>query len=79
MPARDMNILDGMNVVDIAEAVDGYNYYGFLRHNGNWAIMREKTDGTEYRFAIGADSYTTAWTNKATQNYKYGTIGTVTL
>ncbi|MFA5048495.1 MAG: hypothetical protein WC516_05740 [Patescibacteria group bacterium] len=66
------SILDGMNFVDREDSVGGYNYYGFVRHNGEWVIMRLKTDETELRFAMGGTGYTTAWTNKTTQTYGYG-------
>jgi hypothetical protein len=57
---------DGMQLVDQILALDGYNYYGYVRwgRNTQWMIMREKTDQTEYRFKIGASDYATNWANK---------------
>ena len=68
-------ILDGMQIADISLSEGGYNYYGYVRHNGEWVILRENTAQTEYRVTMGADSYSTAWTARTTQNYKYPTIG----
>jgi len=65
---------DGMKVVDIALSEGGYNYYGYLRHNGEWAILRENTAQTEYRYAFGANAYSTAWTARSLQVYTRGTI-----
>ena len=63
-------IIDGASVADIANGEGGYNYYGYVRENGEWIIMRENTAQTEYRFARGASDYTTAWTNRASKDYK---------
>ena len=70
-----VNITEGMKVVDIAKEESGYNYYGHIRHNGEWAIMREKTDQSEYRFKIGASDYSTNWSTRGSLNYRLPTIG----
>ena len=62
--------LSGYDISDIAENEAGYNYYGFCKADGAWKILREKTDGTEYRLAVGKSAYSTAFTNRATQTYK---------
>ena len=67
-------ILEGMKVVDVANAEGGYNYYGNIRKNGEWAIMRENTAQTQYRFKLGASNYATNWTNRASLTYGYPTI-----
>lgn len=72
--SRYESITKDMHIVDIAESVGSYNYYGYVDKIGKWAILREKTDGTEYRWAIGGSDYSTAWTNKATQGYGYGIL-----
>lgn len=75
------SILEGKDVKDIAESeshdVDAgtFNYYGFSNKKGEWVIMREKTDGTEYRFALGGTNYSTAWTSRSSQSYGLGHIG----
>jgi len=69
------NITEGTRIVDIANEEGGYNYYGFIRHNGEWVIMRETTTQTQYRFALGADNYSTNWTNRASLSYGLPTIG----
>jgi len=71
---KSSGITDGMKIVDTAEAVGGYNYYGYLRHNGEYVIMRENTAETEYRYNIGGYDYSTNWTNKATISYGLPTI-----
>lgn len=68
-------LTEGSIVVDISESEGGYNYYGRIRTNGEWVILREKTDGTEIRYAIGGSSYSTNWTNRTSLNYGLGTIG----
>lgn len=67
--SRFKSLLAGMEVVDISEAEGGYNYYGYVRANGEWAIMRELVAGTEYRFVIGASAYSTNWTARTSLNY----------
>ncbi len=73
--SRYESITKDMHVVDVTpSAIDGYLYYGYVDKTGKWAILREKSDGTEYRWAIGGSGYSTAWTNKATQGYGYGIL-----
>lgn len=64
------NYLSGYDIADIVENELGFNYYGFTRPDGSFRILREKTDGTEYRLAIGKSDYTTNFTNRATLTYK---------
>ena len=73
--SRYNNITAGADVTDIAENESGYNYFLFvwsLDQDDRWVIMREKIDGTEYRFAVSAvgTSATTGWTNRASLTYK---------
>jgi hypothetical protein len=56
-------------IADIALAVGGYNYYGFVSTNGEWQILRENVAETEYRYAVGTSGYLTAWTGKADLTY----------
>jgi hypothetical protein len=48
-------------------------YYGFVRSNGAWYIMREEVVSsiTQFRFASGTDNYVSSWTNRATLSYDY--------
>lgn len=64
------NYLSGHDCMDISENEGGYNYYGFTRSEGTWRILREKTDGTEYRLAIGNSDYSAAFVARIGQNYR---------
>jgi len=72
--SRYTAILDGCTIVNMELALGSYNYYGYMRNAGitEWVIMREKTDNTEYKYAIGSanNTYATAWAAKASQNYR---------
>ena len=67
------DLIEGMNVTDIANDEGGYNYYGYVRvkgtNEGEWVIIRENTAQTEYRYAIGGSGYSTNWTNRASLTY----------
>jgi hypothetical protein len=66
--SRYTTLTDGMLVVD--QVTEGnYTYYGMVRFNGEWLIMRQKTDDSEYRFKIGAHDYSTNWTNRTSLEY----------
>jgi len=69
------SITKGMTIADIAEGESGYNYYGKIRTNGEWAIVRETVAGTEYRIIIGARDYSTAWAGRGSASYGLPTIG----
>lgn len=69
--------------IDPAEAhpTDGYEiteiddtsspaYYGFLKKNGYWYIMKEDSTGA-YRYSKGTTAFTTNWTNRASLTYDY--------
>lgn len=64
------NYLDGYDIAEIRENEAGYNYYGFTRPDGSFRVLREKTDGTEYRFAIGRSDFVTAFASRAILAYK---------
>jgi hypothetical protein len=64
------NYLSGYDIAEIRESEAGYNYFGFTRSDGSWRILREKTDGTEYRLAIGREDFETNFTARATLTYK---------
>jgi len=68
---RYTSLLEGMEIIKVAEDEGGYNYYLFSRWGrAEWTIMREKSDNTEYLFAIGKGSADNAWTSRASKNYK---------
>lgn len=48
-------------------------YYGFVKSDGAYYILRETTSGGDqlYRYTAGTSDYTTAWTNRATESYDY--------
>jgi len=69
------SITEGMEIVDISLAEGGYNYYGQLRKNGEWVILRENTATTEYRYVVGANDYSTNWSGRTGLDYKLPTIG----
>jgi len=64
------NNLSGYDIVEVRENEAGYNYYGFAKADGAWKVLREKTDGTEYRFAVGGSDFETAFAARATLGYK---------
>jgi hypothetical protein len=74
---RYFAIIDGASVNDIAENEPGevsgetYNYYLFLRAGGEGVIMRETTDGFEYRFHMfGYGDINTIWAARQAKDYK---------
>ncbi len=64
------NNLSGFDITDIRENEAGFNYYGFCKADGSWKILREKTDGTEYRFAGGNKDYSVNFAVRSGLNYK---------
>ena len=72
--SRFNTIIAGASVANMASAEGGYNYYGYIRTNGEWIIMRENTAQTEYRFAFGNADYSTNWTGRAGLDYKLPTV-----
>jgi len=60
-------------ISDSAEPAGGPEYFGFLRQDGYWFIMKITTSGTDktYRYISGTTDYTTSWTGKAGLSYVY--------
>ncbi len=56
--------LDGYKVTDIDDS-----YFGYLKSDGSWYIMRESS-GT-YRYVKGDSDYSTAWTGRGELSYQY--------
>jgi hypothetical protein len=46
-----------------------YDYYGFEKPDGLWAIARLTKTMTEELYCAGSSNFTTAWTNKTSQTY----------
>ena len=64
------DILEGAVNVDIDLANGGYDYFGFIRKNGEWIIMRSTaTSAEESRFKLGASGYSAAFAARTSQNY----------
>lgn len=56
-------------VSDVDEAADP-KFYGFLRADGYWYVMRN-TGGTAFRYAAGSTGYAAAWAGRASLSYGY--------
>ncbi len=59
---------DGYRISQLDDSTPAY--YGFVDKNGNWYIMQEDASGN-YRYAKGASSFSTNWTNRAALSYDY--------
>lgn len=59
---------DGYKIAQLDDSSPAY--YGFLDKSGNWYIMEEDSSG-DYRYAKGASSFSTNWTNRAALSYDY--------
>lgn len=66
--------LDTYKVSDIDDA-GTTKYYGFLRKDGAWYIMKEDTVAKTYRYTKGSTGYETAttgaWATRASLSYDY--------
>jgi len=45
-------------------------YYGFVRKDGAWFIMREEPNGS-FRYSKGPSNFSTGWTNRVGLSYDY--------
>lgn len=72
--SRYTDILAGGNIVEIRENEAGFNYYGYVRSDGSWVIMRETIATQTFLYAVGGptkdDDFDTAFTARASKNYK---------
>lgn len=62
---------DGYKITELDDASPAY--YGFVRKDGAWFIMKEGTGG-DYRYAKGSSDFTngtTGWPNRANLTYGY--------
>lgn len=64
-------VLDAYRVVDIDEGSASPRYYGYLRFDGYWFIMKAVVSSgvTTYTFAKGTTSYSSNWTGRAGLSY----------
>lgn len=60
--------LDDYVVSDMDTANDT-KYYGYLKSNGRFYVMREVSSTGEFRFYFGTSGYSTAWTGRAGLSY----------
>lgn len=60
---------DGYEITQIDDA-SSPAYYGFLKKNGYWYIMKEDSSGN-YRYVKGTTSFTTNWSDRASLTYDY--------
>jgi hypothetical protein len=64
------NILDDKLIVNVDTANGGFDYFGYLRKDGSWAIMKSTTStAAVVTYAIGSSDYSTNWTNRASLTY----------
>ena len=62
--------LSKYDVHKVAEAVGGYNYYGYVHPSGQVIIMRETIATGDILYADGRFSLANAWAAKGTLTYK---------
>lgn len=60
--------LEAYKISDLDEAA-ATKYYGFLKDDGAWYVL--KLTSTAARYAKGASSYATNWSNRASLTYNY--------
>jgi hypothetical protein len=67
----DNDPLLGFKISDRASDED-FNFFGYLRADGQFYILREEIAEGKYRyFKGGPGGYVTAWEQRADQNYDY--------
>lgn len=68
--------LSNYAIHEVAEGVNGYNYYLLIHPQGQVVIQRENVAGTQYRYADGGFNPESAWANKEDLTYKsYNELG----
>lgn len=67
MSTQNLTQPRGYSISDIDDAVSDPIYFGFLKGDGSWYIMR-KASGA-WRYAAGNEDYSTNWTNRAGLTY----------
>lgn len=66
--SRYNEIIDGASIVDSMTS-GGYTYYGYIRAEGSWIVLRENTAGDEFRYAVGGSDFATAWADPTVLDY----------
>lgn len=61
---------DGYRISELDDGVV-YIYGGYINKDGAWFISREEISTGSYRYARGATSFSTNWTNRASLSYDY--------
>lgn len=66
-----VNQKDAYQLVNADEASASTRYYGFLRADGYWYIMKQAISSSvsTYTFVKGTSAYSTAWTDRASETY----------
>ncbi|MBI3290370.1 hypothetical protein HYZ78_03150 [Candidatus Microgenomates bacterium] len=59
---------DGYKISELDDSSPAF--YGFIRKDGAWFIMKEGTSG-DYRYTAGSSSFSTNWTNRSSLSYDY--------
>lgn len=54
-----------------------FNYYGYLKADGGFYIMREELATGAYRYYQGGSDYATAWTNRTSPSQVYDYFSTI--
>lgn len=63
--------LSGYKISDVDDGNLDTNYYGYIRYDSNWYIMKEDVVNKTYRYTFGASSYPTSWANREALTYDY--------
>lgn len=65
------DVFSAYRIVDTDERLASPRFYGFLRLDGWWFIMKATatTNVTTYTFIKGTSDYQTNWTNRASLTY----------
>jgi hypothetical protein len=76
--SRYREILEGASLEEVKEGESGQNYYGAVRSDGSWVIVRETTASGSLKYAAGNEDFQTNFSNRASLSYfsvsKFGSI-----
>jgi len=69
---NDTDPLSGYRISDRDNnGTNGFNYYGYLKKDGSYYIMREEIAIGAYRYVKGTTDYSTIWSARVSQVYDY--------